>query len=96
MSEGIRSNRAIVRELMKYGALMWYGRHMGFSDEHKAKWEPDIRAGAKKIAREVERKYPKEEIIRHRGTDTYELGMVTGKVAALRWLMGGQWNELDS
>jgi hypothetical protein len=91
----IRSKKAVVRELKKYEALLWYGRHVAQTDEQKAKWEPDIRAGAEKAAREVEKKYPKEELIQ-RGVSDFDWGMISGKVSTLRWLIGGQWDELDS
>lgn len=51
----------------------------------------DIWEGAKKSAMRVEKKYGKENL----GPWTkFEWGMLNGKVSALRWMMGEDWDEL--
>lgn len=51
----------------------------------------DILAGAIKAAERVEKKYGKENL----GPYTkFEWGMINGKLSALRWVMGEDWDEL--
>ncbi len=51
----------------------------------------DIWEGAKKSALRIEKKYGKENL----GPWTkFEWGMLNGKVSALRWMMGEDWDEL--
>jgi len=51
----------------------------------------DIWAGAKKSAIQLEKKYGKENL--GPWTD-FEWGMINGKLSALRWIMGEDWDEL--
>ena len=51
----------------------------------------EIWAGALKSAQRVEKKYGKENL----GPCTkFEWGMINGKLSALRWVFGEEWDEL--
>ena len=55
--------------------------------------KPEILEGMNKSVREVEARY---------GTDTlgpyddFEWGMISGKLSAIRWMLGDEWDLLDS
>lgn len=53
----------------------------------------DVWKGALKAAREVERKYGKKNL---GPWDDFEWGMVNGKLSALRWALGDEWDMLDT
>ena len=53
----------------------------------------DILAGAKKAARNVERQYGKKNL---GSWDDFEWGMINGKLSALRWVLGDEWDMLDT
>ena len=55
---------------------------------YRGVWE-----GAEKSARRVEQKYGLEEL---GPWDDFEWGMINGKLSALRWLLGDEWDMLDT
>jgi hypothetical protein len=90
---------------------VWYGRHGSFvwevetgevqvveKDEYPARYDPklvprDIWEGARKAARRVEKKYGVENL---GPWDDFEWGMLNGKLSALRWVLGDEWDMLDT
>ncbi len=53
----------------------------------------DVWEGALKAAREVEHRYGKKNL---GPWDDFEWGMVNGKLSALRWALGDEWDMLDT
>lgn len=52
----------------------------------------DIWEGAKKSAKAVEKKYGKKNL----SWDDFEWGMLNGKLSAIRWVTGDEWDNLDT
>jgi len=50
----------------------------------------DIWEGAKKSAKTIEDRYGKENLI----WDDFEWGMINGKLSAIRWVIGEEWDSL--
>lgn len=59
--------------------------------ERKRSCNPEIWKGALKSARKVEKKYGKKNL--KRMTD-FEFGMLNGKLSAIRWVTGLDWDML--
>jgi hypothetical protein len=91
---------------------IWYDRHQSRAqhiraghiklvakDEGKALGEGsrpiqrDIWEGALKAARKAEKKYGKKNL---GPWDAFEWGMLNGKLSALRWVLGYEWDMLDT
>lgn len=53
----------------------------------------DVLKGALKAARRVERRYGKKNL---GPWDDFEWGMINGKLSALRWALGDDWDMLDT
>lgn len=53
----------------------------------------DVLKGAIKAARNVERRYGKKNL---GPWDDFEWGMINGKLSALRWILGDEWDMLDT
>lgn len=89
---------------------VWYNRHqvllekiengvievveketLPVKDHERRPIQRDILEGAKKSARRVEKKYGIENL---GPWDDFEWGMINGKLSALRWVLGEDWDEL--
>jgi hypothetical protein len=53
----------------------------------------DIVDGMRKAYQEVEAKYGRESLTVH---DDFEWGMVNGTLSTLRWVLGDDWENLDT
>ncbi len=89
-----RSDKSISSAHTEFWDKVWWNRKQNLiweleqeeplSEETKAKI-----AEIKKNCRKVERKYGKRNL----GWDDFEWGLLSGKLAALAWLGGAEWNE---
>ncbi len=91
---------------------VWYNRHLNLrSDVEEGRTtivdkevypkspgapetvQRDIWKGALKAAKRVERRYGVDKLL---PSDDFEWGMINGKLSALRWVLGDEWDMLDS
>jgi hypothetical protein len=75
---------------------IWYNRHQEAKEQIEAGLE-EVDAGIWKQAlakaKEVEDKYGVDNLGPY---DDFEWGMLNGKLSALRWLIGFDWDMLDT
>jgi len=69
---------------------IWYNRSPDNVDAQA--WEPEVKRSVKRSMREIEKKYGKENLI----VDDFGWGMFSGKLSALRWVLGDEWDNLES
>lgn len=89
---------------------LWYARHIDLKEQinnHEVllveKWEDqynfqdfcskDVWNRALKCASGIEKKYGKNNLEIH---DDIELGILMGKLSAIRWFIYGEWDDLDT
>lgn len=91
---------------------VWYNRHMNLryrieigktkiveketfpvKDHDKRPIQRDVWEGAQKAARRVEKKYGLQNL---GPWSNFEWGMINGKLSALRWVLGDEWDMLDT
>lgn len=83
----------IVEELFD---KIWYDRHQGLNYRIVNGLDtihPDIWESALKSAKRVEEKYGEENLDPY---DDFEWGMLNGKLSAIRWSLGDEWDMLDT
>jgi len=76
-----------------FNNILWYNRHISYTDKDKESWDPDILKGALEAAKEVEREIPEEHLV---AKNDLELGEIRGKLSAIRWVLGEYWDFLDT
>ncbi|MGY4282033.1 hypothetical protein ACVWXO_001253 [Bradyrhizobium sp. LM2.7] len=93
-----RNDKDLLAAREEFWEKVWWNRHMIWleklaSGEGKLKEaQKTIFATARKAARRIERKYGKKNL----GWDTFDWGMVNGKLSALNWVLGDEWDFLDT
>ena len=63
------------------------------SDDQNTTMPDDIRQGMMTARARLEEEYGKDELW---PIDSYEYGMLEGKLSALRWVLGSEWDFLDT
>ena len=92
----IRKVPAILKAENEFFDKVWYDRHQLLRQRvnaRKEKVHPEIWKGALKAAEKVEKKHGKKNLGPH---SEFEWGMINGKLSALRWVLGEEWDMLDT
>jgi len=74
---------------------LWYGRKPGSDQEVPANWAPELVEGMRAAQRTMEEKYGYAELQSNVESD-WAWGYLSGKVSAIRWVLGDEWDNLDS
>ncbi len=91
-----RSEEEIVSAIDEFFDKIWYDRHQLLKHQIETGREAvtsDIWIKAEEAAKKIEAKYPKSELGPH---SDFDWGMINGKLSALRWVMGDEWDFLDT
>lgn len=95
-NEGMNETRSlmeIIEIMQELEDKIWYNRHQVFKEKIDLGLESvdkDIWIGAKKSATKIRKKY-KNNV---GPWDDFEWGMLNGKLSALRWILGDEWDSL--
>lgn len=74
---------------------LWYGRKPADEDVPSLDWPEDIKAGMLAEKRRVEEEYGVESLEKDVATD-WAWAYLSGKISAVRWVLGDDWDNLDS
>lgn len=91
----MRSIKKIQEAETEFYDRVWYGRHEVLEKMVKdgKMINDDIWKGALKAAQEMIKKYSRKEL---EHCNDFEWGMINGKLSALRWVLGSDWDMLDT
>ncbi len=74
---------------------LWYGRKPADDEPLPASYTPEIVKGMRAAQHRMEQQYGKEELLSNTESD-FDWGLLSGKVSAIRWVLGADWDMLDS
>ncbi|HMK26924.1 MAG TPA: PIN domain-containing protein [Chitinophagaceae bacterium] len=95
-----RSLTEILKAEEEFFDRIWYDRKIVLQARIKEGLEkespPDIKKGMLASMKRVEAKYGGRAAMRKYYKDDFEWGMLNGKLSALRWVIGEEWDNLDT
>lgn len=92
----VRSEEEVSKAVEEFLEKVWYNRHLVLRykvEKGIEKVHPEIWKGALSSAKRVEEKYGLENLGPY---DDFEWVMINGKLSALRWVLGDEWDMLDT
>jgi hypothetical protein len=94
-SAPIRSVKHILAAEQELGTRLWYGRKRSAKFYRETGTPEDIIKGMLRGKREAEKRFGKKSLLDNMKTD-WDWGFLSGKVSAIRWVLGDDWDMLDS
>lgn len=95
-----RSTLEIQEMMDEFFDRIWYDRKLVlFTNIKKGlaeKLSPERLRVIKKAMKSVEKKYGGKNAVLNYYKDDFDWGMLNGKLSALRWVLGDEWDNLDT
>ncbi len=91
----LRGDKAICKACKEFHERVWWNRHQSWlyaietGKEPLTKEQKPILERAKKAAARIQRKFGRKNLV----MNDFEFGLLSGKLSALNWVQGMDWEE---
>jgi hypothetical protein len=92
---GMRSQSEIIAAEQEFFDRIWYERHLLLRQQHESGENP-MREDILEMALEAAERAKARRPDLRPADDSFEWGMWNGKLSALRWVLGDEWDFLDT
>ena len=92
----MRTQKEIAEALNECFDRLWFNRHVETLDAYQEGYttlDEETMEAANTAAKTIEEKY---DIANLEIKEEFDYGMVCGKLSALRWVFGDEWDNLDT
>ena len=94
----MRTKAEIWEAVGEFFDRVWFGRKLEYlaniADGTEKEAPPEIMEGMRSAMRKIVAEYGRENL--QEVEDAFEWGMINGKLSALRWVLGDEWDMLDT
>jgi hypothetical protein len=93
-----RNDNSILKASKEFEDVIWYDRKLVLLEnlrEGSETVDSEIYEGMLKAMQQTEKRYGKKKLRNYYHND-FEWGMLNGKLSALRWVLGDEWDMLDT
>jgi hypothetical protein len=91
----MRSVKQIMTAENELFTRVWYGRKRSAKFYRETGTPKDIIKGMLRGKREAEKRFGKKSLMANMASD-FDWGMLSGKLSAIRWVLGDDWDMLDT
>ena len=75
---------------------LWLMRHLILKDDNKDDLEKFYETHSSKKEQEIRNKIKADEMLKIEMNDLFYMGKIMGELSAVRWVLGHEWDMLDT
>jgi len=92
----MRNETEILKVEQELYDKLWLMRHLILKDDNKDDLEKFYETHSSKKEQEIRNKIKADEMLKIEMNDLFYMGKIMGELSAVRWVLGYEWDMLDT